>query len=118
MAKDKTSNPAAAFDAWLKSASSLWGNAFAGAKSFDNDDAVETMKAMQADFVAFVEQRLEKDMAAVNRLSQAKTPAEAGQVQLDYLQELLVDYNRQAMQVANASGKAVMASFSRLQSGR
>ncbi|MBP0650764.1 hypothetical protein J8J40_27325, partial [Mycobacterium tuberculosis] len=60
----------------------------------------------------------EKDMAAAGKLAQASSPVEVGQIQLDYLQELLVDYNRQAMTVANASSKAVMASFSRLHKGR
>lgn len=118
MAKDKSMDPTAAFDAWMKGASSFWGNAFAGARTFENEDALDTIKAMQADFLAFVEQRLEKDMAAVGKLATAKSPAEVGQVQLDYLQDLLVDYNKQAMTVANTSGKAMMASFSRLQRGR
>lgn len=118
MAKDKSMDPTAAFDAWIKSASSLWGNAFTGAKTFDNEDALETVKAMQADFIAFVEQRMEKDMATVGKLATAKSPAEVGQVQLDYLQDLLADYNRQAMMVASTSGRAMMASFSRMQRGR
>jgi hypothetical protein len=118
MAKDKTMDPTAAFDAWMKSATGLWGNAFTGAKSYDGDDALDTVKAMQADFMAFAERRMEKDMAVVGRLTAATSPAEIGQVQMDYLQDLLIDYNKQAMTVANASGKAMMASFSRLQKGR
>jgi hypothetical protein len=118
MAKDKFSDPTAAFEAWMKGASSLWGNAFTGAKTFDNEDALETIKSLQADFVAFVERRLEKDMATIGRLAAAKSPAEAGQIQLDYLQDLVVDYNRQAMAAATASGKAMMGAFSRMQSGR
>lgn len=118
MAKDKFNDPNAAFEAWMKGAASLWNGAFAGAKTYDNADALETIKAMQADFIGFVERRLEKDMAAIAQLAAAKSPAEAGQVQLDYLQELVIDYNRQAMAAATASGKAMMSSISRLQTGR
>jgi hypothetical protein len=118
MAKDKSNDATAAFEAWMKNASSLWQTAFAGAKTFDNEDALETIKEMQADFAAFVERRLERDMATIAKLTQARSPAEIGQIQLDYVQDLLLDYNRQAMNAATTSSKAMMTSFSRMQRGR
>jgi hypothetical protein len=115
--KGKTETDTFGVGDWMKSVSEFWQTSLGQAKSYDQTEAMEQVKALQADMLAFVDARIEKDLAAVKRLGEAKTPADFGRVQLEYLQDLMVDYNRQAMKAAEEAGKAMMTAVHRLPKG-
>lgn len=102
---------------WMKQVSAFWSTALGDARSVDNAEAMDRLKAMQGDMLAFVDRRVEKDMEAVRRMGEARTPADVGKLQLEYLQDLMVDYNRQAMKVAEETAKAMTSLVQRLPKG-
>jgi hypothetical protein len=115
--KGKIEADAFGLDTWMKSVGAFWQSSLGEAKTFDQTAALEQLQTLQADMLAFVDARMEKDMKAIQRLSEAKTPADFGRIQLEYLQDLMVDYNRQAVKAAEEAGKAMMAAVHRLPKG-
>ena len=91
--------------------SALWG---ANGKSVDYAGKtyrawLEAAGAMQTQAIAFFNQRLAKDSAAVARLGQCRSPTEVMSVQAEYLRHAFADFVDESQKMAASFGKVASA---------
>nr|WP_276557540.1 phasin family protein [Prosthecomicrobium hirschii] len=72
---------------------------------------LDRVRTISKESVAFLEERVKKDMEIARAITQAKSPADLAQLQMEYIQGLMTDYNRQAMKMAEEAGKNMTSLF-------
>lgn len=91
---------------WTKDVAKFWSQAMpkpgAGGGEF-----LERLQAISRDNMAFVEDRMRKDMDVARQITEAKSPTDVMRIQMEFFQTLVSDYNRQAMRMAEEAGKAL-----------
>lgn len=92
---------------WTKDVAGFWSKMMSGAGPTANVELLDRIRVLSRDNVAFVEERVRKDMEFARRLTEAKTPADVGKIQMEFFQSLVTDYNKQAMRMAEEAGKTM-----------
>lgn len=92
---------------FMREASAFWQRAAQNAAGGANGEVIERMRQISRETAAFVEDRMQKDLAIAERLASAKSPVDLMQIQMDFFQVLVSDYNRQAAKVAEEAGKTM-----------
>jgi hypothetical protein len=96
---------------WTKDLTALWGQGMPKGLPTGNAEMVERIQTLSRETMAFMQERLRKDMDAARSLSEAKTPMDVARIQMEFFQGLVTDYNRQAMKMAEEAGKNMTAAF-------
>ncbi|WP_407047902.1 phasin family protein [Methyloraptor flagellatus] len=102
---------------FLRQATAFWQKAAQSAAEGGNQEVVERLREMSRETIAFIEDRMQKDMAIASRIAAAKSPADLMTIQMDFLQTLIADYNRQAVRVAEEAGRAMSGFATRWPNG-
>ena len=71
---------------------------------------LEAASAMQTQTIAFLNDRLVKDSAAIARLGQCKSPTEIMNVQAEYVRHAFADFVDESQKMAASFGKIASAS--------
>ena len=95
---------------WTKDVTKFWSQAMPKTGS-GNTEMLERMQAMSRETMAFVEDRLRKDMETARQLMEAKSPTDVARIQMEFFQAVMSDYTRQAMKAAEEAGKAMQQTF-------
>ncbi len=100
---------------WLKDVSAFWTQGAAKGMPAGNAEMVERIRSFSRDSIAFMEERMKKDMDVARQIAEAKSPTDVAKINMDYIQGLIADYQRQATRVAEEAGKSMTAMWSQWQ---
>ncbi|KPL51647.1 hypothetical protein ABB55_04885 [Prosthecomicrobium hirschii] len=109
----KTNNPFEGWPTpdWSKDVNAWWSRLMATSGPTANTEMLDRVRTISKESVAFLEERVKKDMEIARAITQAKSPADLAQLQMEYIQGLMTDYNRQAMKMAEEAGKNMTSLF-------